>query len=344
MQIIEKTFTRVKTGAEVSFNNLSVTALVSANGAEPDYLTLDEGLAKGEVRVTETSEAGHVPELRLENSGALPVLLLDGEELVGAKQNRVLNLTILAPAKSTITIPVSCVEAGRWSRTSREFSTKGRAFYAAGRARKADQVTMSLRTSGTRRSRQGEVWADIAAKFNRMESRSDTSAMERLYDDYQDQVEEYLRAFEVLEGQVGAVFAINGEIRGVELFDFSATFRKLMPKLLRSYALDAIDEKGGSANGGPPDVARFLSAVAAADGSEHPAVGMGEDIRISGLDLAGGALSARDRVVHLCAFQLQEMGVRGSSRGGNLARLSRRRMRAELMRRRRGGGRKVIID
>jgi len=324
MQMIEKTLSRVKAGVGVSFNNLSVIPLVAGNGIEPDYLTLDEALARGDVRVTETSETGDVPELRLENRGELPVLLLDGEELVGAKQNRVLNLTILAPAKCTITIPVSCVEAGRWSHTSPEFSTKGRAFYAAGRARKADQVTTSLRTSGTRRSRQGEVWEDIAAKSSRMESYSDTAAMECLYEDYQEQVEEYLKAIEMVEGQVGAVFAINGQIRGVELFDFSTTLRKLMPKLLRSYALDAIDEQGGSTNIKPPDVMRFLSAVAAAEGSEHPAVGEGDDIRISGPRLAGGALSARDRVVHLCAFQLQEAGSHGSSRGGNLARSSRR--------------------
>ena len=271
------------------------------------------------MRITETSDAGDVPELRLENLGELSVLLLDGEGLVGAKQNRVLNLTILAPAKSTITIPVSCVEEGRWSHSSPEFSTKGHAFYATGRAHKAEQVTASLRTSGTRHSRQGEIWEDIAEKSSRMESYSDTAAMECLYEDYQDQVEEYLKAIEVVEDQVGAVFTINGQIRGVELFDFSTTFRKLMPKLLRSYALDAIDEQSGCTNSKLPDVMRFLSAVAAAKGSEHPAVGEGDDIRISGPGLAGGALCARDRVVHLCAFQLQKMESNGQSSGSNLA-------------------------
>ncbi len=324
MQIVEKTLTQVSTGAGVSFDNLVVTPLVAANEANPDYLTLDEALARGDARVTETSEAGDVPELRFENRGEKSVLLLDGEELVGAKQNRVLNLTILAPAKSNITIPVSCVEAGRWSHSSPEFSTKGRAFYSAGRARKADQVTDSLRTSGTRCSRQGEVWEDIAAKSSRMESYSDTAAMECLYEDYQDQVDEYLKAIEIVESQVGAVFAINGQIRGMELFDFTATFRKLMPKLIRSYALDAIDEQGGRANSKPPDVDRFLAVVAAADGSVHPAVGEGEDIRISGPMLAGGALSAWDRVVHLCAFQLPEVGSQGQNRGGDIARSSRR--------------------
>jgi hypothetical protein len=39
-----------------------------------------------------------VPQLLFINDAMRPVLLLDGEELVGAKQNRVLNLTVLAPA------------------------------------------------------------------------------------------------------------------------------------------------------------------------------------------------------------------------------------------------------
>lgn len=324
MQIVEKALAQVKKGAGVSFNNLMVTPLLAVNQGEPDYLTLDEALARGDVRVTETSEAGDVPELRLENRGDLSVLLLDGEELVGAKQNRVLNLTILAPAKSTIAIPVSCVEAGRWSHSSPEFSTKGRAFYAAGRARKADQVTDSLRMTGTRRSRQGEVWEDIAAKSSRMDSFSDTAAMACLYEDYHDQVEEYLKAVQCVDGQVGAVFVINGQIRGIELFDFTTTFRKLMPKLIRSYALDAIDEQGSEGSSKSQDVSDFLAAVSAADGSVHTAVGEGEDIRISAQRLAGGALSARERVIHLCAFRLPDVGARSSGPGGELARSTQR--------------------
>ena len=194
-------------------------------------------------------------------------------------------------------------------------------------------MTDSLRTSGTRRSRQGEVWEDIAAKSSRMESFSDTAAMACLYDDYQDQVDEYLKAVEAVDGQVGAVFAINGQIRGMELFDFATTFRKLMPKLIRSYALDAIDEQGGAAGTKPPEIGDFLDAVSAADGSLHSAVGEGEDIRISAQRLAGGALSARERVIHLCAFRLPDVGVRGNAPAGDLARSTRR------MRHYRGRGR-----
>ena len=72
------------------------------------------------------------------------MLLLDGEELVGAKQNRVLNLTILAPARQAITIPVSCVEAGRWHAESDAFRPAGHVMYSRARAAKASQVSFDM--------------------------------------------------------------------------------------------------------------------------------------------------------------------------------------------------------
>jgi hypothetical protein len=54
------------------------------------------------------------------------VLILDGEELVGAKQNRIVNTTILVAAGAEIVIPVSCVEQGRWTYKSDAFSSKHR--------------------------------------------------------------------------------------------------------------------------------------------------------------------------------------------------------------------------
>jgi len=71
------------------------------------YLTLDQALGGGWAEITEISEQGSVPELRVTNKGAKAVFILDGEELVGSKQNRVVNLSILVPATSKLTIPVS---------------------------------------------------------------------------------------------------------------------------------------------------------------------------------------------------------------------------------------------
>src|SRR5438105_6220871 len=101
--------------------------LLDDAAVQPAYVTLDQALEQRTVTIDEVSEAGSVPELKVVNRGVLPVLLVDGEELVGAKQNRVLNLTILVAPGTTTVIPVSCVEAGRWSRRSASFTHRAHA-------------------------------------------------------------------------------------------------------------------------------------------------------------------------------------------------------------------------
>jgi hypothetical protein len=75
--------------------------------------------------VEEVSEGGSVPNLLVRNGTGSRVLFLEGEELRGAKQNRVLNTSVLVAAGSTTTIPVSCVEQGRWRYRSRHFVLGG---------------------------------------------------------------------------------------------------------------------------------------------------------------------------------------------------------------------------
>jgi hypothetical protein len=92
MELIIKTLERVRLVGEMAFRNLTMYPLLDGQAGELDYLTLDEALAGGRARITEVSAGGRVPELKFENRGDLAVLLLDGEELMGAMQNRILNL------------------------------------------------------------------------------------------------------------------------------------------------------------------------------------------------------------------------------------------------------------
>jgi hypothetical protein len=100
-------------GAPVTHGALTVFPLLAGERPEPGWLTLAE--AGEAVTIEEVSEGGDVPTLRLTSAAGCPVLLLDGEELIGAKQNRILNTTVLVAAHSHLTIPVSCVEQGRWA-------------------------------------------------------------------------------------------------------------------------------------------------------------------------------------------------------------------------------------
>ena len=87
----------IRVGGPVSHGALTVVPFLVPARAEPDWLTLTE--AGDQVTIEEINEGGSVPTLRLHNRAGKPVLLLDGEELVGAKQNRVLNTTVLVAAQ-----------------------------------------------------------------------------------------------------------------------------------------------------------------------------------------------------------------------------------------------------
>src|SRR4030042_597920 len=103
------------------FNNMGVFPLFTSINDSPKYLTLKEALEKNLLTITEVSQGGSVPELKVLNRGGIPVLLLDGEELAGAKQNRVLNTTILLKEDSETVIPVSCSAQRRWPYASTPF-------------------------------------------------------------------------------------------------------------------------------------------------------------------------------------------------------------------------------
>ncbi|HLV81378.1 MAG TPA: DUF6569 family protein [Chthonomonadaceae bacterium] len=304
MLLIQDTLARLQRGEALTFRNLAVFPLLGEDGRTADYFTLDEALAQKVARITEVNAGGSVPELRFVNECDLQVLLMDGEELIGAKQNRTLNITILAPAHSTLLLPVTCVEQGRWASTSAEFASAPHAHYASGRVHKYRSVSASLRESGSHHADQGEVWADIRAKASRMAAPSPTHAMDALYERHETGVHEFQAALPAQVGQRGAVFAIDGKIIGVDLFDCPSTLRKLWPKIVSSYALDALDTASPDAACpvSPQSVDAFLKALARADAETFAAVGVGEDVRLTATGLTGGALVAEGRVVHLSAF------------------------------------------
>src|SRR5437764_3330138 len=104
-----------------------------------DYQTLDEALAAQAFAVTEASEGGSVPTLKVSNKSARRVFLMAGEQLVGAKQNRVLNTSLLIESGTELPVPVTCVEQGRWSYRSRTFGSSGSSSHSRLRAKMTRQ-------------------------------------------------------------------------------------------------------------------------------------------------------------------------------------------------------------
>jgi len=305
MNLISETLAGLKLGAPQVHLNLALFPLIAESDRAPGYLLLDEALGRKLAHVREVSAEGRVPELAFENSSAEKILLVDGDELVGAKQNRILNLTILVGGGQKLVIPVTCVEQGRWRYHNADFGSAGRALFAKARARKMSQVTESMLTAQTRSANQSQVWADVADKVASFGARSETLAMGDAYESRSGQVGAYVRAFRAEPRQQGVVVAIDGRPVGLELFDSAEAFSRYLEKLVRSYALDAIETaKGKPLAPSEAEVRRFLDSIRAADGERFPALGEGEDIRLTGKGVAGGALVLDGRLVHLAGFQV----------------------------------------
>ncbi len=304
MQTISNTIDQLHLGQATTFEGLTVFPLLGDQDRPRDYLTLDEALAQNQARVVEVTDEGDVPNLLFDNLGDHKVLLVDGDELIGAKQNRIINLSILVPPHTKVEIPVSCVEAGRWSYHSHEFESKKRSMYSRARAAKADALTMRMRRTGERRADQSEVWDNIAACSADYDVVSTTASMSDIYDSQEARLKRYKDAFGVESGQIGAVFAADGKVQGLELFDSSETFSHYLERLVSSNVLGSLSARAGNKAAARQDVEKFIDSIKETRTEPFKALGEGEDLRLSGETLAGGALVAEDRVVHLAAFNL----------------------------------------
>src|SRR6266540_2458042 len=162
----------IQLGDPVEHRGVSVVPLFPRSDPKTEYLTLEDALPLG-FRITELDATGSVPELLAFNPLDKPVLLYDGEELLGAKQNRILNVTVLLAAKSETRIPVSCVEQGRWHARSASFDAARHTAYPDLRRRKAEQLSAEPLARGVAQS---AVWDDVASKAGRHGIHSPTGA------------------------------------------------------------------------------------------------------------------------------------------------------------------------
>ena len=324
-QLLQSYLGQIKVGEPQTHKNLAAYPVLSNQLSVLDYITLDESLSQGLIEISEIDKDGSVPELKLANKSEKMILILDGEELVGAKQNRIVNTTMLIPPMEVILIPVSCVEQGRWVYKTEKFHSEERLASPALRAMKAEHVGNTVRASGEYRSDQGAIWQQISEKASRRGTRSSSMAMADIYNQDKPELEGYLEHFRAVPFQVGAVFLINGKIIGMDCVDKSVTFEKLFKKLVESYALDAVDwfDPKVESKESRADVDAFLKVIADSRTKSHKSVGLGIDLRLDSAGCVGFALTY-GQILHLSVFSRdKKSGDYGT--GSRMQRFSSRR-------------------
>lgn len=297
----------IQLGPAQSWVRITVFPLISADNGGPEYITLSEALASRQLTVAELSQAGSVPELKAINAGATPVLLLDGEELVGAKQNRVLNTSILVRGKSEAVIPVSCTEAGRWQSSSAFFAESGVVMSSRVRTSKSRSVSASLASHAQFSSDQGEVWRQIQELHRKAGTSSPTSAMLEAFKAREADLAKAMEAFALVDRQHGLLVVVGGRVAGLDWVSRGAAYAKLHPKLLKSYVFDGLIDDAKeevAANEAEARAEAFLKEIGTLVGQPFPSVGLGLDYRFKSKDIAGSALLCDGHPLHTGFFRL----------------------------------------
>ena len=307
---------RVTVKSPSGYENLTLFPLVGPVSTYSGYALLDEAIRSGRVKVQE-KDGGEVNTVRMKNTGKTYVFGIAGEIVSGAKQDRMLQDDVLLPPGSGwLDVPVYCTEHGRWAGTSMSFGTKG--YLVSGKVRERAARTQS----------QEEVWAEVDAAHEGLGVTTPSRAFAKVYEDKaaQEQAQPYYdkldRLPELCPGALGVAVAVGSRIVCVDAFGSPALFRKMWPKLLRSYVIDAMQSRPAGKIG-QKQVQQFIDDAALADVADQPTVGAGRLQRLSADDASGSALVFRNAVVHLDLFP----GSNLETRDGPAPRLDIRRQR-----------------
>lgn len=296
--VLETVLARARVQPAEVHGNLAVFPVTMASTADlPAHLGLDPALERQALKVGEVSDSGSVNELKVENTGSIPVFIMAGEILTGAKQDRVLQDDVWLPAHSgPVAVACYCVERGRWSYTGkRDFSSRP----VAG--------NLAVRQSARASKSQSEVWAAVARTqanvgFDRSTALGDTYEAPAV----KPRIDGYVAAFRDLPQRHphanGFVVAVGSRILAADLFGGRVDAVTLWPKLLPSYALEAAQSPQGKMEVAQKAVSDFLRRAATMGSVVKATPGDGTLFSLEGPGQVGSALLLGRALVHAEVF------------------------------------------
>jgi hypothetical protein len=312
--------------APVIAGPLAVFPLIADRSPSLHYVSFMQAVTQG-VTVTELPQGASVNDLVVHNPLDVPVLLYEGEEVLGAQQNRTFDVSVLVAPRSDCTVPVSCVEAGRWdgARSSEAFAPSPQTANPRLRQMKNTQARASEASGLEGRAIQGEVWREVAETAGRHGVESDTAAMHDVFEGQRDSLESISASVEMCCSQVGMLAAVGRRFVVLDHISEVEAFATLHGPLVQGYALDALEAETAPAPS-IDDARDFVELLLQAPFTTSPSVGLGEGLSFAFGGLAGSGLICDGELVTVTAFP-QNAHEHRHPGAGHVARPSRRRPR-----------------
>lgn len=293
-----------------SYKNLSVVQFTSEQVNTFEYISLSNALRRDLIEVKEISESGSVNDLLVFNKSDNFVFLSDGDILSGAKQNRVLNTSVLIEPNSKTVIPVSCIEAGRWRRTSEKFSEEDYVAPSHLRSGKAKVVKENLKSGKIYAANQAEIWKDVSNYELSYNSFSSTSNLSDLFYENAQSFDEFIDNIKIANGSNGISIFNNNKLINLEIFNRCDIYDEYFSKLLKGNCLELfrMKEKPNSISEAEAfyKTNDFLDKFDSLNIERYKGVGVGEELRFDTEDMTGFELRCKNNLIHLTALNLKK--------------------------------------
>lgn len=300
---IENLISKIELGDLQTFENISILPLFMEISNIPGYISLASALNTEKFIIQEVDEYGDVPTLKVINKLNEDVFMMEGEELKGGKQNRVLNTSILVEKNSTLDIPVSCTERGRWHYTSSRHEDP---VVIPSKLRNINNMLVFTRLCTEERyvSDQNLIWEEVDRYSNKFRIKSKTSALRDVYENLKENLDKNLKNFPILENQKGLIVFINGKLKGMDLISLSSVYKDLHEKIIKSYLIDIFEEKKTFKENYHEDIKNFFDEIVNCEILKFKSVGLGWDYRLKGKNVMGSILMYNDMPVHVHIFKV----------------------------------------
>jgi hypothetical protein len=293
-------------GEPESHEGLTLIPLLGEQGGEaPRLLTLEQALERGWLEIVE-KEGGTVPEVWLTNRSERLIFIMGGEILSGARQDRIVQRDlIVGPWRKRLSVPVFCVEHGRWHPVSKSFGSE----------KNLGTYKLRAKAQAARPAAQQEIWSEVAQANERLGVSSESGAYQDAYRDTR--VAGHLQSLEksLLDlarrypDAVGVIVGSGDRIISLDLFATPELFRELWPKILKSTAYAYLEEavKGKVSR---KQAAELLRELGRGVYQAQEGLDLGLELLLDSPRWSARALTHRQALVHLAVFPQEQEGPR----------------------------------
>lgn len=256
-------------GTPFTYKNLTVFPVLSDQPVtRADLITLDEGLRSGKVTITELGADGssrtidrrnlnssaEVNRLALTNGSGKALVLIAGEMILGGRQDRIVGHDcIIEASEKPVPLDVFCVEHGRWSGAA-AFGLSSNNVASGQTEGNNDAIKITsiaplarpnIREKAQAKKSQEQVWSAVAETVTVNGTSTSTGTLKSVYEDKEvnKKIEAYEQAFRdqlSSDSIVGVVAAVGDKVISADVFASHSLFQAYWPKMLKSYALEAV--------------------------------------------------------------------------------------------------------